>query len=91
MEKAISNNRYRDSTDVAEASVDWHRWHRDVIYGLEQMFSDDVVAKRMHQNERQHANAMLSPSKRSDELAKDWADDLNRLRIIRTKLDIWDE
>lgn len=90
VEKAINDHPYRDSASVAKASNDWHVWHRNVVYGLGQMFSDNVVSDRMHHSQRPHDNPILSPGKRSDELAEDWADDINRLEIIRSKLDIWD-
>jgi hypothetical protein len=90
VEKAIREHPYRDGANVADASNNWHDWHRHVVYELGQMFSDDVVSRRMHHPERPHADPKLSPEKRSVELANDWADDINRLEIIRGKLDVWD-
>lgn len=90
IEKAIRDRPCRDDASVSEASMDWHVWHRQVVQELGQMFSDDVVSDRMHHPQRPHDNTMLSPYERSEELAEDWADDINQLEIIRSKLDIWD-
>lgn len=89
VEKAIREHPYRDGANVHEAAEEWHRWQRDVVYKLGQMFSDDVVSRRMLHPERPHDDPKLSPEKRSVELANDWADDINRLEIIRGKLDVW--